>query len=282
MLKFIQRYKLRLSLGFVLIFLLLSLLGQVGGNRQENWFSSLFQAATQPFLRFSDYMVDGVSGVWTGYIWLVGVKKENQQLTKQLLELQSQAAQGREVYKGYLRQRELLNFKQKNQDQKVFAEVVGEIQRGFSRLLILNKGSREGIKKNFAVVTPSGVVGKIQSVTDYQSVVQLITDPNSKFPVLVQQNRAKAMVQGSLDGTISITHFPRRIEIEQGGVVVTSGLAGILPKGFPVGLVSSVEKKEFGLFQTVTIEPLAELHNLEEVVVILYANQNIHHPLFTD
>jgi len=282
MLKFLQRYKLRLSLGFVLIFLLLSLLGQVDSKRQENWMTSLFQAATQPLLQFSDYMVDGVSSIWTGYIWLVGVNQENQDLSKQLLQLRSEAAQGKEIYKAYLRQRELLAFKQKNQDQKVFAEVVGEIKRGFSRLLVLNKGANEGIKKNFAVVTPLGVVGKIQSVTTYQSVVQLITDPNSKFPVLVQENRAKAMVRGSLDGTISITHFPRRTEIKQGGVVVTSGLAGILPKGFPVGLVSSVEKKEFGLFQTVTLEPVAELDNLEEVVVILYANQNIHHPLFTD
>ena len=283
MLKFIQRYKLRLSLGLILVLLLLSLLGQIGGSkRSENWFTYLFQSITHPFLALSNSVYDGATGLWQGYIWLIDVAEENSRLQKELETAKEEVARDNEIIIAYYRQRELLKFAQNNRDQKVFAEVVGEVQRGFSRLLVLNKGSHEGIKKNFAVVTPEGVVGKVQSVSAFQSVVQLITDPNSKFPVLVQSTRAKAMVQGSLDGTLTIIHFPRRMDIEKGGLVITSGLAGILPKGFSVGRVASIEKKEFGLFQTITLQPTVDLNKLEEVAVILYARQNIHQPLFTD
>ena len=191
-------------------------------------------------------------------------------------------ARGQEIRTAFNRQRRLLEFEQINQDKKVFAEVVGEVKRGFSKLLVLNKGSKDGIKRNFAVVTPEGVVGKIQSVTPYGSVVQLITDPNSQFPVLVQRNRAKAMIQGNLEGSLNIVHFPRRTDLEKGDLVITSGLAGIMPKGLAVGRVSSIEKKEFGLFQNANLTPAVDLNRLEEVIVILYVRSNIHQPLFSE
>ncbi|OGG96703.1 MAG: rod shape-determining protein MreC [Candidatus Lambdaproteobacteria bacterium RIFOXYD2_FULL_50_16] len=282
MLAFLKRYRFRISIGVVLLYFFLTLVGQIEAKRAENWFSGLIQTLTHPFLLVSETTTRGVSGLWNGYIALIHVQEQNQQLLEEIKILKEEVARGQEIRTAFNRQRRLLEFEQINQDKKVFAEVVGEVKRGFSKLLVLNKGSKDGIKRNFAVVTPEGVVGKIQSVTPYGSVVQLITDPNSQFPVLVQRNRAKAMIQGNLEGSLNIVHFPRRTDLEKGDLVITSGLAGIMPKGLAVGRVSSIEKKEFGLFQNANLTPAVDLNRLEEVIVILYVRSNIHQPLFSE
>ncbi|OGH00343.1 MAG: rod shape-determining protein MreC [Candidatus Lambdaproteobacteria bacterium RIFOXYD1_FULL_56_27] len=282
MFNFLKRYRFRISIGLILAVLMLSLLGQVESRRNENWFSYAIQTLTHPLLSVTHSVGEGVKNLWLGYVWLVNARSENEALKAKLRELTEQVAHHQEIVFAYERQKQLLQFAAENQDEKVFAEVVGEVERGFSRLLVLNKGSRYGIKKNFAVVTPDGVVGKIQSVTPFESVVQLITDPNSQFPVLVQETRAKAMVEGNLEGGLKILHFPRRMVIEKGDMVISSGLSGIYPKGFRVGTVSGIEKKEFGLFQTLTLTPYVDLNRIEEVAVILRAKGNPEPPLFTD
>ncbi|MDT8447392.1 MAG: rod shape-determining protein MreC [bacterium] len=279
---FLKRYRFRISIGFILVVLLLVILSQLEERRRENWFSHLVQTVSHPFLSLSNSVYTGSKDLWLGYLWLVDVRSENLRLKTELRSLKEEVARNQEIITAFERQRKLLEFAETNDDDKVFAEVIGEVQRGFSRLLVLNKGAQAGIKKNFAVVTPEGVVGKIQSVTPYQSVVQLVTDPNSQFPVLIQRTRSKAMIQGSLDGDLTITNFPRRQVLDKGDLVITSGLAGILPKGFSVGRVSRVEKKEFGLFQTITLNSTVDLNKLEEVAVILFSRSNIHQPLFSE
>jgi rod shape-determining protein MreC len=90
------------------------------------------------------------------------------------------------------------------------------------------------------------------------------------------------MSYGSLDGIITLKRIPRRQEIFLDDQVVTSGLAGVFPKGFPVGKVKKVIKKQYGLFQSVTLTPTVDLSKVEEVAVLLRNVENIHQPLFTD
>ena len=90
------------------------------------------------------------------------------------------------------------------------------------------------------------------------------------------------MSYGSLDGTITIKRIPRDQNIFKDDQVVTSGLAGVFPKGFPVGKVEKIDKKPSGLFQSVTMIPAVDLSKIEEVAVLLRNVENIHQPLFTD
>ena len=248
----------------------------------HNWFTSVVQGVVYPFQVSGDWMVHGVGGAWDRYLWLINVAEENERLHAEVKQLKDEKAATEELRIAYDRLLGMLQFDRSNLDQKIFASVVGERQDSFSKLLIINRGSNQGVKKNFSVVTQLGVVGKIQSATPFQAVVQLITDARSHFPALVQRTRLKVMVQGELDGSLVISNFPRRMSVKLGDMVVTSGLAGIFPKGLPIGIVSHIEKKEFGLFQHVTLTPSARLNQLEELSVILHSRSNIHQPLFTE
>ncbi len=281
MFNFLKQYRFRISISLLLIAFFLVLVGQLEKGRMQNWFVTTISTLVYPFQAGGDWVVNSSIELWTHYIWLIDTAKDNEALKKELIRLQGEQAAMQEIQQAYRRMMSLLQFGNENPDLKIFAQVIGEKKDAFSRLLILNRGTQAGIHKNFAVVTPQGVVGKIQSVTPFQSVVQLITDSRSHFPTLLQRTRLKSMVQGDLDGSLIIANFPRRMSIKLGDKVITSGLAGIFPKSLPLGIVSEIEKKDFGLFQKITLTPAVNLDQLEEVAVILYSKGNIHQPLFT-
>lgn len=281
MLDFLIKNRRRVSVIILFIFFLIILISQTKAFRSDNWFSETIQSIVYPLQRSFHYLESKLTGVWNDYVWLIDTNRENRELIKKVRSLEELNAENREIRIAYQRLLKLLKFKQQDPNEKVFAEVVVEIDKPFSRFLIINKGSNDGIKRNFGVVTPLGIVGKIQSVTSFQAVVRLVTDSRTQFPVLVQRTRTKAMLQVK-DGKLVISRLPRRLELYENDRIVTSGLAGIFPKGIPVGHISQIEKKDFGLFQSVTLTPAVELNKIEEVVVIVKSVYNIHQPLFTD
>lgn len=281
MFKFIKRYRFRISIIFLLLFFLFTLLVQVDRQRTENWFTAVVQTIAYPFQLSFSVVTRQTRDLWLHYVWLVDVRDKNKQLRADLNELKAENSRNKEIRISYENLLSMLDFNKNNPDKKVFAEVIGEVKRDFSRLMIINKGRRDGIKPNFAVVSHDGIIGKIQSVTAFQSTVQLITDSLSKYPVMLQRTRTKAVLQGE-NGGLQVVDIPRRIELKTNDFVITSGLAGIFPKGFPVGKVQEISKKKFGLFQTATLEPMVDLDNIEVVAVILKSVRNIHQPLFTE
>ncbi len=282
MLGFIKNNRLRISIAAILLFFLLYLTVQVDKTRSENWFTATVQTISYPFQAVYHFVRTKSADVWSNYIWLMDVHDENDRLWQRVWELEEENAKARETIRAHERLRKALEFKEKDPNIKVFAEVVVEVKKPFYKLLIINKGSSDGIRPNFAVVTPEGIVGKIQSVTALQSVVQLITDTDSRFPVLIQRTSTKAMSYGSLEGTLTLKHIPRRLELFKDDRIVTSGLAGIFPKGYSVGKIETINKKRYGLFQTVTVIPSVDLNRVEEVAVILRNVNSIHQPLFTN
>jgi len=281
MLDFLQKNRRRISVIFLIGFFLVLFIAQADRYRADNWFSAVVQSIAYPFQSAFHFTETRVSSAWQSYIWLINTQQENKVLVERVNRLEDIAAKSREIRIAYKRLFNLLEFKQKDPNKKVFAEVIVEVDKTFSKILIINKGSEDGILPNFGVVTPLGIVGKIQSVTSVQSVVRLITDVRTQFPVLIQRTRTKAMLQVK-DGELVINRIPRRLELYINDRIITSGLAGIFPKGHTVGKIKNIEKMEFGLFQSVILSPAVELNKIEEVAVILRSIGNIHQPLFTD
>ena len=282
MLDFLQKYRLRLSIVLVIASLLLLLFSQIDRTRSNTWYSSLVQIIAYPVFSSYHFIEKRITSVWNHYIWLVGVQEENALMKEKVRLLEAESVENSEIRIRYDRLLKLMELDRRDRNRKLFASVVVEIEKPFSRLLIINKGSNHGVRPNFAVVSTEGIIGKIQSVTPFQSVVQLITDPHSQFPVLLQQSRTKAMVIGSEDGTLQLKYIPRRLELKESDKVVTSGLAGIFPKGLAVGKIDTIQKKSFELFQRVVLTPSAKMRKIEEVAVIVKNVENIHQPLFTE
>ena len=281
MVRFVWKNRFHISIAIIILYLLFTLIAQVEKPRADIWFSTFAQSVAYPFQLTFLFISAHSTEAWNHYVWLMDVREKNRELTKKLHEYRAEIAKTREIQIAYDRVLRFLRFQNANADQKTFAQVIGEVKNGFSRLVILDKGSEDGIKKNFAVVSYDGIVGKIQSVTPLQSIVQLITDTHSRFPVLLQRTRAKGFLQGE-DGILRIEHVRKGASLKPGDKVIASGLAGIFPKGFPVGSIDTVDRKKFGLFQSATVKLSVDLDKLEEVAVILQTVNNIHQPLFTE
>jgi rod shape-determining protein MreC len=144
----------------------------------------------------------------------------------------------------------------------ITSRVVGDAGSAFVRSMLLNAGARDGIKNGQAVMTADGLAGRITEVGETSARVLLISDINSRIPVLVERTRDRAVLAGDNSRQPRLTLMPPGMSVEAGDRVVTSGHGGTYPAGLPVGVVASVSEK------SVRIEPLVDWNRLEFVRVV--------------
>ena len=150
----------------------------------------------------------------------------------------------------------------------VNANVIARPPTGEYRILVLDKGAKDGVRQKMAVVSPKGLVGHVVQTARYASKTLLITDANSSVPAIVQRTRANTIVKGQSSGTLKLKFLQRNEDVAFGDVVVTSGLGGIFPKGIVIGTVSRVTKEDFGVYQDAEVSPDVDLELIEEVALL--------------
>ena len=181
----------------------------------------------------------------------------------------------------YKRLRGQLLFAKRQPDRKVFAEIIGESVDNIHQMRLVNRGSRHGLKRNFSAILKEGLVGRVQSVTPFQSNLQLITDFRSRVPALTQRNRVRGLIYGTQTG-LEMRQINRRAEVKKGDRVITSGLGGLFPKGILIGNIVEVKRQPHELFQTASIETAVDLSRMEEVFIIISGPYPQGSPLFTE
>lgn len=144
----------------------------------------------------------------------------------------------------------------------ITARVVGDAGSAFVRSMLLNAGARDGVKNGQAVMTADGLAGRITEVGETSARVLLITDINSRIPVLVERTRDRAVLAGDNSRQPRLTLMQPGMSVEAGDRIVTSGHGGTYPAGLPVGVVASVSEK------SIRIEPLVDWNRLEFVRVV--------------
>jgi rod shape-determining protein MreC len=209
---------------------------------------------------------NGIAGLGTGYVLLVRTERENRRLTNELGALRLENQITSELLSENERLREALGFKKLSPPASVTAQVIGRDSSPSSSTVTVNKGSLAGIDRDLAVITPDGVVGRVQAVLPGTARVQLLTDPGSTIAVRVQRNREEGLLEGKLD-RCALKYVSFYIDVQEGDLLVTSGLDGIYPKGLPVARVTKVRKHEASSFQTVYADPVVRISRLEEVLV---------------
>ncbi|MFP4391489.1 MAG: rod shape-determining protein MreC [Desulfohalobiaceae bacterium] len=213
---------------------------------------------------------------WSRYIYLQQVEKKNQNLEQRLQELHLRLAELRNQAAEAERLRALLELNPPEDWDYQAARIIAH-RTGPNSLLktfLINKGTQQGIRKDMPVVTPKGVVGRVRRASLNFSTVLLLTDPNSHIPVLSQQTRNNAIIQGQgPDKSLQVKYVGQNAPLFSREQLVTSGLAGIFPKGLPVARVEQIRHSELSLFQQVLAKPLVELQNLEEVLLLKQKNQ---------
>lgn len=221
-----------------------------------------------PMQRAGSYVVAKVDSVWFGYIDLRNVRRENRTLAEEVgdLRLKNQQLEGQAAQA--IRLARLLGFRQENSDIPMMAaQVIGANADSTSRTVFINRGDEDGIRRNMAVITPDGVVGKISEALPHTSQVLLITDRESGVGALLTGTRTHGVVKGTGDPLLWMDYVSTDERVPSGEQVLTSGEDRIFPKNLPVGWVAST-KSGFP-FQTIEVTPAAHLDRLEEVLVLL-------------
>ena len=210
-----------------------------------------------------------MENVWRHYFYLVTVAQQNDRPVNDLNTAVEKNNSLKEIELSHSRIRGLLDFKTTLKRQVVAAEVVGEDPSPWFKTVVINRGSREGIEKGMPVLTPEGIAGLVTDVSKDYSKVLLIIDQNCSVAALGQNTRARGMIKGEPSGKLRFEYVLRRYEIQQGDIVISSGLDGVFPKGIRIGYVHAVIKPNSGIFQEVSVTPFVDFERLEEVFVVL-------------
>ena len=221
-----------------------------------------------PFQKGTVKSSRSLKSVWDNYLYLVDLKEENRLLRDIIEELRQERLQLLEERAENNRLRPLLGFKEKIQRPLLPAEVIGKDLSGWFQTFVIDRGRRDGIEEGMAVVSIQGIVGQVMEVSKSFARVLLITDPNSSVATLTQQTRARGIVEGNGQDRCRLKYLHQSELIQQGELLLSSGLDGVYPKGLAVGIISWAETKEGEIFQEVEVLPSVDFKKLEEVMVI--------------
>nr|WP_280712757.1 rod shape-determining protein MreC [Desulfobaculum xiamenense] len=209
--------------------------------------------------------------MWRNYVYLVDVREENAELKAEMDTLKMQVAMLREEAAEVPRLRRLLSFAPQPgwtvQGGRVIAHRLGP--GAVLDTLVVDKGTMSDVGVNDPVGTADGILGRVLRTGPATATVLLITDINSKLPVISSERRISGVLCGrGDDGLLEVRYVPQNAPLAVGELLVTSGLAGIFPKGIPVARVVGVERSDISLFLTVQAEPLVDIRNVEEALVL--------------
>jgi rod shape-determining protein MreC len=210
----------------------------------------------------------GIRGVWNNYFDLIHIRQQNKELQAQVDRLRLEEASIAEDARQAQRLQALLGFREKYIYKTVAAQVVGTAGTEQSRVLLIDKGAKDGIRQDMPVITPDGIVGKTRDVFAHTSQVLEISDSSSGAGVMLEKTRIRGVLRGNSWGQPEIVNVSPDERIKPGETVLTSGGDAIFPRGLAVGTVDRVAPDPDGTLVNVLIRPAANLSRLEEVLVI--------------
>ncbi len=225
------------------------------------------------------HLQTGASNLWHNYFYLRGVRQENRDLKLQIQQLEIERARLSEDAEQAHRLQALLGFKEQFIEKTLPAQVIGSSGSEQSKSIYIDKGSRDGLKPDMAVITADGIVGKVLRVFRTTSQVLLINDQTSGVGAVLEKSRLQGVLRGSAAGEVILEKVMSDETVDQGERVITSGGDQIFPKGLPVGSVTKVSQGA-ELFLNIRIRPSADLNRLDEVLVI--TQQEEREPVVSD
>lgn len=197
------------------------------------------------------------------------LKRENERLriqaTQQALEgLRNQALQAENQ-----QLKKLLQARQSTASPTLLAEILYDARDPYSRKLVIDRGSNDGVRPGQPVVDDKGVVGQITRVFQVSSELTLLTDREQAIPVQVIRTGSRGVAYGAEAGMLELRYMASNVDVQQGDVLTTSGIDGVYPAGLPVGQVVHVERKAENVFARILCAPAAGVDRNKHVLVLL-------------
>jgi rod shape-determining protein MreC len=224
--------------------------------------------AFSPFERAGSHGILHLRDTWNHYFALQNAARENEDLHRendalkmQVNQLQSKAAEADRLSL-------LLDFRKSHQNVPMLgARIIATSAGTASATVMLDRGAKDGIKKNMGVITPEGVVGKVVEVYDDTTEVLLLTDKDSGVGAMLGDSRIQSPVGGTGEPLLAMKYVPNDDTVNLGERVVTSGMDKIFPRDLPIGTITEI--KSGNPFKSIRVRPSANLSRLEEVIVLM-------------
>lgn len=281
-----SKHRLFLPILFAVLFILplASLYFHGKEIHRDSMFAQALTLVAAPGQQSVAAVIDGVTSVWRGYVYLIEVEGQNEELREERKRLLEMVGRCQESMEENARLQRLLDFREGHEELKfVTARVVARDTSPYFRVLrvVLDSGADEGIRHGMPVVTHRGVVGKVERVSGRYCDVMLLTDSRSRLSALIAGKGVTGTVVGQGDGlsyAVSF-HFPfQQVDLSADDLLVTTGHEQIFPKGLDVGRLVSGTVQPTGKHQEVSIVPAVDLGHLEEVLIITNYQQRVVDP----
>jgi rod shape-determining protein MreC len=264
------RYKNLIVLAAVLFLQILGLAVQVR-RTTDSESSRLIRVwavgAVTPFEKVLVWAQTSTGNIWHNYFYLRGVRAENRDLKLEIERLRIEQVRMSQDADQARRLQALLAFKEQFISKTMAAQVIGSSGSEQSRSVYIDKGEKDGIKPDMAVITSDGVVGKVLHVYHSTSLVLLVDDQSSGVGAILEKSRLQGILRGTPAGEVVLEKVMSDEAVPAGERVLTSGGDRIFPKGLPIGTVTRVSPGS-ELFLNIRVKPSANLSKLEEVLVV--------------
>jgi rod shape-determining protein MreC len=260
----------RLLLGALIVTHLVIISEQVDGGGGVPLLERVVFDLVSPFQRATASGLRGAAALWRGYLDLRGAREESARFAERVAALETDLQQARREAEESRRLREALGLEKILPIDTVAAEVIARDGLPWFRTITLNRGREAGIRLDAAVLSPTGVVGRVIAVGPHAARAQLILDRDSGVGAILERSRVPGVVSGEASGKsgfLLMNYVSALADVKVGDRVVTSGLDRIYPKGLVIGRVESVSPPA-GLFKDVRVTPSARFSLLETVLVV--------------
>lgn len=197
------------------------------------------------------------------------LRERNAVLERENLELRGQLQTFLALQADNRRLRDLLGSSFKLNDRVLAAELLAVDLDPFRHQVMINKGSAAGVYVGQPVLDANAVMGQVLNVGPLTATVLLITDPSHSLPVQVNRNGLRTIATGSgIINQLNLNQLPKNADVREGDLLVTSGLGGVFPSGYPVARIVKLADDANSQFATVVAEPTARLDRVHQVLLV--------------
>lgn len=259
-------------LGIVItIILLILIVAFSNGENNASFFENVASKLVMPVQNGLTYLKNKISGNDTFFTDINKLKEENEQLLARNSELEQSLRELENIKTENETLKEYMNLTEKYGEYKTIpAYVINKDISNYSKTIVINVGTNDGVKENMTVIGDQGLVGHIVSVTDTTAKVQTIIDTASSVSATMSSTDETIVCKGTLESTTELKamYIPTDYNIIQGDSIETSGLGGIYPKGIHIGTVKQVEATKNVTDRYAVIETAVDFDKLSTVLVI--------------
>jgi rod shape-determining protein MreC len=237
--------------------------------------SGIFSIISLPNKLISD-LGKGISGSVASFFHLKEVERTNHELNLKLDALEVKLAQFRSLEQDNYQLRNELRYRTKAlyNLKAIGAEVVARSMDTWFSSVVIDKGWKDGVDTDYAVVNSEGLVGRIIESGEHFSKVMLIQNQNSNVSAVLGRTQDKGIIQGRGNNTLMLKYIPNNSELAKGDLVYTSGMSIVFAKGILIGQVSNIVKKKYDYLQYVEVAPAVNFAKLDKVWVVAVADRS--------